>query len=167
MKGLRIDTPFSRNFTRVFASVMDEFQGHYWLIDTQSGPFNITDKPNFEELEAETAQYCVPVRELEDSSTGLWRPGILQFANILVIDEWTYLFGILGSEDEARKSAVEISALRKFTPEFFEFIEQRVDLALIHVDGWWEAYSTNAPLMEKLRQIEGASETDPDVQSLL
>jgi len=160
MKGLRIDSPNPRKFTKVFDSVMHEFERHYWLIDTQSGPFSTTDKPNFRELDADIKRYYVSVPEFEDSLVGLWRPGILRFADLLMIDEFTTLVGILGSESEAAASAAAISSRMGISLHFFELIQERADFALLHIDGWWEIYSTNLNLMNRLGQIEGASATE-------
>jgi hypothetical protein len=84
MKGLRIDAPNARNFKNVFRSVLDDLNRYYWLIDTQSGPFSTTDKPNFRELDAEIDRYRVDVPELRDTSSSLWRPGVFRFADLLV-----------------------------------------------------------------------------------
>jgi hypothetical protein len=163
VKGLRIDGEQPKNFTRVFASVMREFDRHYWLIESESGPFSITDKPNFAELELSLNRYRVSVSELDYTSSSLWRPGALRFADLLVIDEWTTFVGILGKEEQATKLATEIFDLQGIFLQPFERILQKTDCVLIHVDGWWEAYSGNAMLLQKLRQGSAASEVDSDV----
>ena len=60
MKGLRIDdaTEFPIRFAKAFGPVLDAFAGHYWYIDGY-GPFSITDKPNFRELDAQLDQDSV------------------------------------------------------------------------------------------------------------
>jgi hypothetical protein len=160
MKGLRIDTPHPKNSTKIFGSVMNEFERFYWLIEATSGPFHITDKPNFRELDAETDRYYISVPKFEGTSAGLWRPGIPRFADLLVVDEFTTLVGILGSENDAMVSATEIGFPFGMTPQFFEVVQKRGHCVLIHIAGWWEAYSANPHLMTRLDQIQGASETD-------
>lgn len=142
---------------------MNEFECYYWFIEATAGPFHITDKPNFRELDAETDRYYVSVPRLEGTSAGLWRPGILRFASLLVVDDFTTLVGILGSESDAAALATEIFNIYGRTPQFFELVQTRAECVLIHVAGWWEVYSANSHLMSRLAQIEGASATDSDL----
>ncbi len=160
MKGLRIDPPNAHKFKEVFGSVLADLDRYYWHIDTQSGPFGITDKPNFRKLDAEIDRYRVPVPEFRDTSTSLWRPGVLRFADLLVIDEWAMLIGILGDESAAVAAAVEIDKVQRYSPQFFDLIQKRADCAVLHIDGWWEVYSANSHLMDRISKLQGVGPTD-------
>jgi len=92
MNGLRIETRGVLKFPDALRPIFPRLERDYWLVDTQSGPFKITDRPNVPELEAELARYTVDVAQFEMSSCRLLRPQIFpQFVDLLVIDEWTYL----------------------------------------------------------------------------
>src|SRR6516162_3244311 len=163
MKGLHIDdtTEYPARFTKVFGSVLEAFAPHYWYIDGY-GPFSITDKPNFSELDSELDRLSVEIEGCEYGPLGLWRPGILPWAaDLLVVDEGTTLIGILGDERNAAATAQEIrKQLSVFSPLFFELIEKKADVALLYIDGWWEVYSANPRIMAQVACIQGAYETD-------
>lgn len=162
MRGLRIEHSHPRRFVEVFGTVIDDLDRFYWLIDTQSGPFNTSDKANWRELDAEIDEYYVRVPQLEDSSAGLWRPGILRFADLLVIDECTYLVGLLGEQNNVIAALNEVLLQRVISAQLFDLIQKSESCALLHLYGWWEAYSRNSALMANIAQIEGASETESE-----
>jgi len=141
MKGLRIDdaTEFPSRFAKAFGPVLDAFAGHYWYIDGY-GPFGITDKPNFRELDAQLDQYSVHVEGMEDGPPGLWRPGLLPWAaDFLVVDEGTTLVGIVGNESYAGGVAAELDKAIQTSAKIIELVdENKIDIALIYIDGWWE-----------------------------
>lgn len=146
-------------FEEVFETVAAKLGECYWLIDTQFGPFSLTDKPNFFELEAELAQYRVKVPALFGTSGGLWRPGIFpKYAGLLVIDEWTYLVGFRGSERDVIRAAEELyEAMDLTSPHFFDLIGAKAEAFLLHVDGWWEVYSSDWDFLEQLRLGQSVS----------
>lgn len=91
MKGFRIDYK-SLDFPGPIEKQVLPLFSKYWLVYTQGGPFSITDKPNFEELDGATSSFIVDVPQFKDTDTHLFRPGVFpQFAKLLVVDEWTYL----------------------------------------------------------------------------
>jgi hypothetical protein len=71
MQGIRIDCAEPCAFDSLFEPAMAKLAPRYWLIDSQSGPFSITDKPNFRELDALLDTYSVNVPEFKDSSETL------------------------------------------------------------------------------------------------
>jgi hypothetical protein len=162
MKGLRIDAPNARNFKNVFRSVLDDLNRYYWLIDTQSGPFSTTDKPNFRELDAEIDRYRVDVPELRDTSSSLWRPGVFRFADLLVVDEFTYLVGIEGSEKEVVAIVPSLSDAPGISPKLFSSLEKNDGAALLHLNECWEVYSTNLSLMNRISKMHSVGPADSD-----
>ncbi len=163
MKGLRVEdrTEYPGRFAKLFGSVLDAFVRHYWYIDGY-GPFSITDKSNFRELDTELDRYSAYVQGLEDGPPGLWRPGIFPWAaDLLAVDEGTTLVGIIGDENHAVEIATTLSNSHQTTARILELItENKIDLALIYVDGWWEVYSGDQALLRRIAEIEGARETD-------
>jgi len=90
MNGFRIDYD-SQNFPGPIETVVLPLLSKYWLICTQSGPFSIADKPNFEELDAETSSFMVDVPEFRNTDVHLFRPGVFPrftkraFARFLIL----------------------------------------------------------------------------------
>ena len=50
----------SQPFAKVFGPLVPQLDVFHWLFDLQSGPFHITDKPNYEAL-AESLAVNVPI----------------------------------------------------------------------------------------------------------
>ena len=121
MKGLRIDVPaYSRKFTSVFGSMLDDFSRHYWFIDGY-GPFSTSDKANFRELDTELERYSVEIYGIDYGPPGLWKPGTLPWAaELLVVDEGTTLVGILG--DETKASALAAALDRELSNDSASFL---------------------------------------------
>jgi hypothetical protein len=164
MKGIRIDCSERRGFESLFAPVMAEFAARYWMIDGQSGPFSITDKPNFGELDGLLDAYLVNIPDFENSSETLWRPGVFpKFADLLVVDEWTYLLGIDGPEEEALQKAVRISRIPRFSVEFFTSISSAHALLLVYQDQWWEVYADAVDVLRRFGALQNASVVDSSV----
>jgi hypothetical protein len=161
MNGLRIESDGRSGLPSVLRTVIADLGHCYWLIDTQSGPFNISDKQNFAELESEFSRHDVPVFQFENSSTHLLKPGIFpRFLDLLVVDEWTYLVALPEPEVKAREIALELDRARWLTQEFFHLIEYKRATFLFHVHGWWELYTTDKALLEILATHGGISGTD-------
>jgi len=164
MKGIRIDCAERRAFGLLFAPVMAELAARYWIIDSQSGPFSITDKPNFRELDGLLDTYFVETPDFENSSETLWRPGTFpKFADLLVVDEWTYLLGIDGPEEDALLKAVQISRTPRFSDEFFTSISNAHAVLLVYPDGWWEVYADAVDVLQRFANLPDASEVDSSV----
>lgn len=161
MIGLGLATPNSSNFFKVFQDLLFRFSPYHWLIDSQSGPFRITDKTDHEILEAELEKYLVDVPRLVNSSTLLWKPGILpRFAELLVLDESTYLIGLPAEEQQAIQSAIQLAETKRLSPMFFDLIERKSVVFLMHVNTWWEIYSADSSWTNPLREIAGAITVD-------
>ncbi len=150
MKGLRSDSDLS--FPQLFAPIADEFDRLFWLINLQSGPFIITDKPDFEELDRALDSYYVEVLRFENTSFGLWRPGVLsRFEGMMVEDEWSCWTGILGPESRAKESA-EVLFRTKAYSEFLAEAERHAEVTIIMIGyRWWEVYSRHEAWLDRLR----------------
>jgi hypothetical protein len=158
MEGLRIEAGPVHQFPGILGSIICRLTAHFWLIDTQSGPFNITDKPNFLELEAEIDQYLVEVPKLESTSSALWRPGIVaHFENLFRLDEWTSLTCLAGPETDAISVATKLDAAPTLSASFFDLVESEAVAFFLYVDGWWEVYSNDSNLVDELRKQKGVS----------
>jgi hypothetical protein len=143
---------------------LNTLAARYWIIDSQSGPFSITDKPNFRELDGLLDTYFVNAPDFENSSETLWRPGIFpKFAELLVVDEWTYLLGIGGPEEDALKKAVQISRTPRFSDEFFTAISSAHALLLVYPGGWWKVYADAVDVLQRFAGLPKTSEVDSSV----
>jgi hypothetical protein len=161
MNGLRIEARGVLKFPDALRPIFPHLERHYWLVDTQSGPFKITDRPNFPELEAELARYTVDVAQFEMSSCCLLRPPIFpQFVDLLVIDEWTYLVALPGPEALAIKIASDADSAGWLTQKFFGLIQSQKGTLLFHVDGGWELYTSNEALLEDVAKNGNTSMID-------
>ena len=164
VKGIRIVCANPRAFESLFAPVMSEIASRYWVIDSQSGRFRITEKPNFRQLEDTLDTYFVNVHDFEDFSETLWRPGVFpKFANLLVVDEWTYLLGIDGPEQDAVRKAIHISRFPRFSDAFFTAVSSACALLLIFADGWWHVYSDATDIFQRFAELPNASGVDSSV----
>ena len=142
MNGFRIDCD-SRRFPGSIETAIVPLLSMYWLVCTQAGPFSITDKPNFKELDEETSSFIVDVPEFRDMDVHLFRPGVFpRFAKLLVIDEWDYLFALDGPEESAKKNALKIEecAGEWLSSTFFKAVESSAAGFFLYVDGFWEVY---------------------------
>jgi hypothetical protein len=109
MIGIGLSTPNYPKFSVVFQGLLPRLSPYHWLIDSQSGPFSITGKPDYELLQAELKNFLVHVPSLEDTSTHLWKPGILpRFADLLVVAEGTWLIGLPADKKEALRVLADI-----------------------------------------------------------
>jgi hypothetical protein len=165
MEGLciRVQTGSGFEFPGVLESTIHQLISHFWLIDVQAGPFKITDKPNFSELEAEIERDWVAMPELENTSSSLWRPGIFpRFEELFCLDEWTYLTSLRGSEADAVSAAKDLFAAQYLSPRFFELVDSIGATFLLYVDGVWEVYSTNHGLLDELRTRKDVSPIHSD-----
>lgn len=159
MNGLRIETFDTKSgFPEILTPAIRRLGSYFLLIDTQSGPFNITDKDNFLDLEREISGYAVDAEQIASSSTSLWRPGILQqFGNLLIVDEGTYFVAFEGPEADAVRSAAAICKVAALSKECFDLLSTAAVAFLVHVDGWWELYSLDPTWTEGLLGLPGVS----------
>ncbi len=134
----------------IIAPLADEVARCYWLVDTQSGPFRDGYLP---EQEAVYEKLFVEVERCRDTSTTCWRPGTLpRYAKEVVIDEWTYLFGMRCDEKSVPERAGWLcSWVGKFDSDFFARLGVVADLFVMHVDGWWEVYTGHDEWQQRLR----------------
>jgi hypothetical protein len=142
MNGFRIDCD-SQDFPGPIETVVLPLLSKYWLVCTQGGPFSTTDKPNFQELDAETCSFIIDVPEFRDTDVHLFRPGVFRrFASLLVVDEWAYLFALDGPEESARQNALRIEECAGdwLSRTFFEAVESSALGFFMYVDGFWEVY---------------------------
>ncbi len=142
MNGFRINCD-SQDFPGPIETVVLPLLSKYWLVCTQGGPFSITDKPNFKELDAETSSFIIDVPEFRGTDIYLFRPGVFpRFAGLLVIDEWTYLFALDGPEESAKRNALKIEKCAGdwLSRTFFEAVESSALGFFAYVDGFWEVY---------------------------
>ncbi len=161
MKGLRIESRGVRRFPDALRPIFPYLEQDYWFADTQSGPFEITDKPNFTELEVELSRFTVNVARFEMTSCCLLRPCVFpKFVDLLVIDEWTYLMALPGPEALAIKSAAEAYSSGWLSQKFFGLIQSKKGTLLFHVDGWWELYTSNGALLDEIAKDKNASSID-------
>ena len=152
MKGIRINSAL--RFERTFEPCLDAFSSFYWLLELPAGPFAYTHLSGFEEIDAELDRYLV-------GETRLWRPGIFpRFAKLLVHDEWSYHVALLGDENEAIRIVTELNTTRWLSPEFFKLIEEKTELLLVHINGWWEVYSTREEWVYRFRKLASVSDLD-------
>jgi hypothetical protein len=157
MQGLRINQSEAR-IPPDFRAIFDPLWQLYWLIDTQAGPFRVTDKPQDREL---LAELWLEVPGLKPISPGLCRPGILRDFE-LDVDEWTYLVGLRGPEADAIDLAVQLrqAGWPQLSAHFFELVERNTAVFLMWVDGWWEIYASDAGVKERLKQLDHAIPID-------
>ncbi len=145
MKGLRIESRGVRRFPDALRPIFPYLEQDYWLAGTQSGPFKITDKPNFTEM----------------TSCCLLRPCVFpKFVDLLVIDEWTYLMALPGPEALAIKSAAEAYSSGWLSQDFFGLVQSKRVTLLFHVNGWWELYTSNGALLDEIAKDKNASSID-------
>ena len=163
LKGLRLDR--DESFSELFAPIMPRLAVLFWWLDCQSGPFVITDKADFEDLEIELDGYHTPLAALDRSSSTFWKPGIFpRFADVLYQDEWSYLVGFRGPESRASAGAVSASESAVLSDEFFRVVEQQADCFIMKVsDGWWELYASDATLLRLLEDGPQVSSADSAV----
>lgn len=159
MDGLRVHIETSRPaFPGILESAIHQLTSNFWFINTQAGPFRITDKPNFAELDAEIERYRVSVPELKDTSSALWRPGVFpRFEEILCLDEWTYLVSLQGSEGHAVNAAKELWEAGYLSQRFFELVQSKAATFFLFVPNFWEVYSADRRLLDEIRTQKNAS----------
>ncbi len=154
MKGLRSrdDRTYPPGvFRELFEPLLGEFDRLYWLLDVQSGPFSITDKPNFEKLDVELNAHWVEVPQIENTYASLWRPGIWsRFGGMLVEDEWTYLTGIPGPEAAAIESAKLFSCVPHSSPEYFGAVEAVRGVLAVILTSCWVLYTPRTDWLTRL-----------------
>jgi hypothetical protein len=144
----------SREFPGPIEAAVSHVLRKYWLVSTQSGPFRITDKPNFRQLDDEIDSFTVDVPQFRDTDTSLFRRGIFpKLANILVIDEWTYLLALNGPEEEAVKIAVELVEGEWLSSKFFEVVESKTLGFFLYASGFWEIYLPDHSLHANLGRL--------------
>ncbi|MCP4658538.1 MAG: hypothetical protein GY856_24255 [bacterium] len=152
--GLAIDSP--RSFSELFAPLQAELSPLYWCLDLQSGPFNITGRDDFEELDRELESFFVDSPVLEMCSMLLWRPGIFpRFADLLYEDEWSYYVGLRGPERKAVDTAAALLRAGYLTAGFFQVVDQRAEIFVVKaLDDHWEVYSRNQNQLSRLRESD-------------
>ena len=155
---VRIETHSRPAFPGVLESTIHQLTSSFWWIDTQAGPFRITDKSIFSELDAEIERYRVSVPELEDASSALWRPEIFpRFEELLCLDEWTYLVSLQGPEADAVDAAKEFSKTEYLSPRFFELVQSKAATFFLFVANFWEVYSVDRRLLDEIRTQKNVS----------
>jgi hypothetical protein len=133
---------------------MEEFAKLYWIIETQGRPFDYMAKPDWNEIEVELERYL----QVVDQSQGrtLWRPGVFpRFAELLRLDEWSFLIGLRGSRANAIHTWAEFAeTIRSHafcSEKFFLFIQEKAEILIVQiVCGVWEVYPSRAALLEAL-----------------
>jgi hypothetical protein len=89
------------------------------------------------------SSFIVHVPEFGDTDQHLFRSGVFpRFAELLVVDEWTYLFALDGPEESAKQNALKIEGCAGgwLSRTFFEVVESSTLGFFIYVDGFWEVY---------------------------
>jgi hypothetical protein len=164
MNGFHIDC-HSLKFPGPIEAAVLPLLSKYWLVCTQGGPFSTTDKPNFEELEAETSSFILDVSEFRDSDLHLFRPGVFpQFLKFLVVDEWTYLFALDGPAESAKKNALELKKCWQddyLSRAFFGAVATATLGFFMYVDEFWEVYLRDQSSRADLLAL-GFTEIDSD-----
>jgi hypothetical protein len=156
MRGILIESHI--NFPEILLPVREECVSWYWLLDLQAGPFQIADKPNFEELDAKLDAHFIEVAPLGHTSASLWSPGVFpELAGIVWEDEWGYFIGLCGQESEVVKTSGAIASQRPLTMEYFSIVEQKAELFIVQVcRGHWEIFSSSSERLERFINFEGA-----------
>lgn len=143
-------------FATVFRELLPELAVLHWLLDLQSGPFRITDRPDAEALHLLLDALAVDLPPISSTSASLWRPGTLAcLSPLLLHDEQGYHFGLSSVRDEAVRAALQIlqtprdhrllSALPKHV-HFFAFFGHRS----------WEVFAPNPALASMLARVPNA-----------
>jgi hypothetical protein len=150
MQGIHISS--NLRFHELFSDFLEEFHQFYWLLDVQGGIFDFFTSEITPQIEDQLEQLRIEVPALKMTSASVWKPGIFpEFAPLLKSDEWSYLTGIPGGEDQAVIAAQALVESNYLTPSFFNFIEHNELCAILEVDeGWWEVYAHPKFAMEKL-----------------
>ena len=138
---------------RLLKALENRLHGCYWLLDCQTGPWR---------LEPDDAEGChlwpkwVEVPKLADTSASLWRPGTLQrYVSYFVVDEYTYIWGICGTETEVMTAAEMLTASSGQVAR--RLGGGPVSLSISYLDGWWEVFSPNREWLERLEEcVPGA-----------
>jgi len=154
VKGVAFQTNVP--FAGAFAPLMARFATLYWLIDTQSGPFDFLARDDASHVERVVDRLSVAVPSLENTSAGLWRPGVFpELAHLLVEDEYTYLVGLRGPEADAMSTASAIASIDYLSPSFFAAIESGAEVFLLELwHGAWEVYPCHRSLADQLARAD-------------
>src|SRR5689334_5408294 len=139
----------SRPFATVFGPVLPELDAFHWLLNFQSGPFHIADRPDFHTLEKLTESLWVDVPLLGNGSASLWRPGtVSRLAHLLVHDEQQYHFALSPDREHAIAAC---RALANFSPEnSIAALEEHTHFLAYYACDFWEVFAPDADLGAKL-----------------
>ncbi len=131
-----------RSLTEVCAPLANELSLCFWVVDSQSGPFDSAWLYELEENEAliESLWWAGPA--LANTSTNGLRPGsIPRLAGRLIVDEWSHYFAIDAPEAQALARATALAShMGDFSEPFLRNLDSLADLFICHADGWWEFF---------------------------
>lgn len=151
MNGVRLK---SESFLQVFAPLASEVGHLYWTMELQGGPFVTARQP--------AAVAAALKRFAVGSDATVWRPGVFpEFAHLLVSDEWGYVVGLAGPEEEACRSAASLRRLTWPGDLLVEPAVKLLELLLIELEpGEWEVYSNHQRWLELLRSHRQTTDVD-------
>ena len=143
----------SRSLPEVLAPLADEVSHCYWVVASQTGPFDAVWLYASPEHEARVDRLWWDVPALADNWIAGYCPGTLPaLANRLVVDEWSYYFALRPPEDDARRRAAALARhIGDLSEPFLRQLDACADLFLCHVDGWWEFYTGQPDWHRRLR----------------
>lgn len=157
-------------FATVLGPLMPRLATLHWMLDLQSGPFRITDKPEYEALEMLLDALFIDVPHFAGAdgvghgytSFTLWRPGTLAvLAPLLVHDEQGFHFGISG-DTAAAVSAATALARSPRDERLIEALPGNAELFAHFGSDSWEVHATSALLANELLELPGARRLDRD-----
>lgn len=151
MQGLLFAS--DQTFAELLDVLQDELSRLYWLLDLQSGPFDVYGQEDYAELDRELDRLYIDVPRFETSSNSLWRPGIFpEFAPLLYEDAHSYLVGFSANEDTAAGIAESLlDAGDYLTRPFFTALEQRAKVFAAKISSRWEVYPTDTAWLDHLQ----------------
>ncbi len=142
----------SYSFDEILDPIAGELTEWCWWISVQGSPIESrwlhASDNNFELVE----KLAIRVPEFENhDTTAFGRLFVPHLYRHIRIDEWSYFYTSQMSVDVDRhlvqtSIAFErgVSANRTLSGDFLTLLSDCDDLFLMHVDGWWEIYTTNA-----------------------
>lgn len=147
-------------FDELFRPLLPSLFELYWHLDLPFGPFQITDRSDYETLEEELEGLSVERRGARRGS--LWRPGTFpRFARYLVEDEWGYFTAIAGGEARAVEVAERLDREEVLSPRFLAVVEQGAELFAVRRPSSWKVYCGHEDWIRALSETHPVEPVDP------
>lgn len=110
-----------------------------WCVSLQSGPFREIYRTE-EDDERNLLKYF---HDFSSGGPAWFRRGLLpQYADELVLDEWSYYLGFDASSVDAQDLSLKLEDNIRPSSSLLEYVSNSRMLYFVRVDeGWWEAYS--------------------------